>query len=231
MAEDAVPLPRIAEENSPSVGYRRTISDNPPTGYTAEGVPIFHSLPDATSLIYLNFLGGKLVNRSYYSGAGGGSPTSWGPIMGAAYYRAVSKFNNGDYPGANNHEDDVAIISRSLPLRTDEVGNTLGTAKKFTNIEGFFGFSTFIEWYTDVDIFYMDIAGGPVSVFAKPYTSSADTLGNNLDIALQLLDASGNILVTSDPTDSSSAGRKRLHRNPFVATLIATATNTTTLNY
>ncbi len=344
--ENSVHLPQGAVDNHLSEAHRRTISDTPITRLGPGGVPLLHSLPGSPNVIYLNFLGGQLVNRawndnygipviqalpysldsnnafsaqeivsmaniwrrvaedyspwmvdvtterpaaftstvleamitksvdaagvnlpasfaggiayldiigfydalyyspaliyfnnlaggredvvaeavshelghnfglshdgvsggsSYYSGAGGVSPTSWGPIMGAAYFRSVTKFNNGDYPGANNQEDDLAIISSSFPLRTDEVGNTLDTAMRLTTSGGSFSFSSLIEWYTDVDVFYMDITGGTVSIFAKPYTSLVDTVGNNLDIALQLLDSSGNILVTSDPTNSSSA--------------------------
>lgn len=70
-------------------------------------------------------LGGH--HAEYYEGHGSGS-SSWGPIMGAPYGRAIIQWNHGDYAGtavdhdaatntttifsgvASNHEDDVAII-------------------------------------------------------------------------------------------------------------------------
>ena len=42
---------------------------------------------------------------SYYAGT-----TSWGPIMGSARMRAISQFSRGEYAGANNTEDDFAVI-------------------------------------------------------------------------------------------------------------------------
>jgi hypothetical protein len=44
-------------------------------------------------------------STSYYAGHG-----SWAPIMGVGYYRDVTHWSNGGYPGATNVEDDLAII-------------------------------------------------------------------------------------------------------------------------
>ena len=44
-------------------------------------------------------------SSSYYSGHG-----SWAPIMGVGYYRDVTQWSDGDYPGATNTEDDLYII-------------------------------------------------------------------------------------------------------------------------
>ncbi len=147
---------------------------------------------------------GTVSGSPYYSGAGSGE-RSWGPIMGASYFKNVVKFNNGDYPGANNQEDDVEMISWSLPLKVDLVGNTLATASSIANTGGSFRLTGLIEWYTDIDVYSIDTFGGSVSIFAKPFVSATNTIGNNLDIALQLLDASGTVLMTADPSDTSSA--------------------------
>ena len=45
--------------------------------------------------------------------------------MGLPYDKHVTKFNNGDYPGANNQEDDLAIIAGKLPFRTDDHAATV----------------------------------------------------------------------------------------------------------
>ena len=45
-------------------------------------------------------------NKStYYSGHG-----AWAPIMGTAYDRPVAQWSKGEYTGANNKQDDIAVI-------------------------------------------------------------------------------------------------------------------------
>lgn len=55
------------------------------------------------------------LGSEYYSGNGAeSSPTSWAPIMGNSYYRSLTQWSKGEYPNANNSEDDLAIISSEL---------------------------------------------------------------------------------------------------------------------
>ncbi|WP_168929712.1 fibronectin type III domain-containing protein [Nocardioides sp. GY 10127] len=56
-------------------------------------------------------------SAGYYSGSG-----LWAPIMGVGYYRPVSQWSRGSYPGANNRQDDVLLLSRMLGYRDDEAG-------------------------------------------------------------------------------------------------------------
>ena len=44
---------------------------------------------------------------TYFNATGG----IWGPIMGASYVAPLSQWSNGDYAGATNTQDDVAIIT------------------------------------------------------------------------------------------------------------------------
>ena len=46
----------------------------------------------------------------YYWGHGGGA-NGWAPIMGASYTRNLTQWSLGEYPDANNAEDDLAIIT------------------------------------------------------------------------------------------------------------------------
>ena len=59
----------------------------------------------------------------YYFGHG-----SWGPIMGAAFGREYAQWSKGEYPGANEFEDDIAIITAKLGSVTDDAGNGLARA-------------------------------------------------------------------------------------------------------
>ena len=58
-----------------------------------------------------------------YPGHGNGAE-GWAPIMGNSSFKENTQFSNGDYPGANNKEDDFAVMARHLALRTDEAGET-----------------------------------------------------------------------------------------------------------
>lgn len=145
---------------------------------------------------------GHVNGSPYYGGSGIGS-RSWGPLMGAPYFRAITKFNNGDYPGANNQEDDVEIITSRVALRVDDVGNTTTDASPLTKSGGTFSRSAIASWYSDVDMFSLDGVTA-VSVTAKPYVGNFGS-GNNVDLAVELLDAAGNRLMVSNPDDSSAA--------------------------
>ncbi len=71
---------------------------------------------------------------SYYQGHGSGA-TGWAPIMGMGYYQSLVQWSKGEYPGANNKEDDFAVMaSNGLPLRADDHGNSIGTATRLGGI-------------------------------------------------------------------------------------------------
>lgn len=58
----------------------------------------------------------------YYVGHGTGN-VSWSPIMGVGYYTNVSQWSKGEYPGATQTQDDIAIIAGKLTLRPDDHGH------------------------------------------------------------------------------------------------------------
>jgi hypothetical protein len=62
-----------------------------------------------------------------YSGHGTGAG-GWAPIMGVGYYKEVTQFSKGEYAGANNQQDDLAIINGYLLYRADDHGNTASAA-------------------------------------------------------------------------------------------------------
>ncbi len=45
---------------------------------------------------------------------------AWAPIMGVGYDHPISQWSKGDYSGATNQEDDVAIIRAVVGARVDE---------------------------------------------------------------------------------------------------------------
>lgn len=126
------------------------------------------------------------AGSAYYSGQG-----VWAPIMGVGYYKPLTQWSKGEYTGANNSQDDLAVMAtHGAPPMTDEIGNTVSTATAIDpgTTQGR------IETATDSDWFSFT-ATGPTTIRAAPSASSPD-----LDLALSLYDADAGLIATSDPT-------------------------------
>lgn len=137
---------------------------------------------------------------AYYTGQGSDPTTSWAPIMGVGYYKTIVQFSRGEYAGANNKEDDFAVAqSNGLPLRTDDVGNTVSTASPIPGAGGG-TVDGVIEQAGDADVYSFTAAAGAFSVSLAPSSRSA-----NADLVLTLLDASGAQLATNNPLNGLGA--------------------------
>ncbi len=135
------------------------------------------------------------VTNGYYAGHGNGD-TSWAPIMGVGYYKNVTQWDRGTYPGANNQQNDFATLAASgfFP-RPDDVGNSIGVASSLTNI-GSGSTATVknfgvIETATDVDMYSFTTTGGAINLTVKPASK-----GPNLDVKVTLYKANGTILMS-----------------------------------
>ncbi len=140
----------------------------------------------------------------YYQGHGSGV-TGWAPIMGVGYYQALSQFSKGEYADANNMEDDFAVAqSYGLPLRTDDYGNTAGTAAALggTSAGGITSASAqgIIERAGDADAFAFSAGPGTLNVSLTPSNRAP-----NADLALTLLNDAGTTLGTQNPVDALNA--------------------------
>ncbi|WP_020393730.1 Ig-like domain-containing protein [Thiolinea disciformis] len=157
---------------------------------------------------------------SYYWGHGTGN-ISWAPIMGAGYYKTVTQWSKGEYTGANQTQDDLAIISSKLPPILDDHGNQASQATALIiGDTGYISATTLltdpdnlktenkgiIDSNTDVDFFKFNTNGGLVTLQATPAYEPANTRGANLDIALSLYDSNGNLITDSNPADDTDAG-------------------------
>jgi hypothetical protein len=144
--------------------------------------------------------------QAYYYGAGTYTQTtSWAPIMGSAYYKNVTKFNNGDYPDANNHEDDVAIVGTKLGRVADVVGSTPGTAAGLTVSAPSIGGAGLINDSADSDLWGFQTAGGTVNLDISPFVAPNASRGGNLDVKAALLNSSGDIVATDGALDRTGA--------------------------
>jgi PKD repeat protein len=136
---------------------------------------------------------------SYYQGQGSGD-TGWAPIMGVGYYKNLVQWSKGEYPNANNTQDDLAIVSGYLPYRADDHGNTMASATVLP-VGATISASGIIERNTDVDVLRFATGAGQVTL-----NLLGAERGPNLDILAELLDDAGNVIATNNPADYLTAG-------------------------
>lgn len=160
------------------------------------------------------------TTASYYTGHGSGF-ISWAPIMGAGYYKQLTQWSKGEYPLANQAQDDLALISAKLTARMDDHSNTrLGASPLTVDANGHIFAVTpatnpldlskinkgVIGTSTDIDVFSFSAGAGQVILQATPLRELAAERGGNLDISLNLYDAAGNLIHSSNPSDETDAG-------------------------
>jgi PKD repeat protein len=137
---------------------------------------------------------GTTTGSAYYSGNGSGA-TGWAPIMGVGYYQQVTQWSKGEYPDANNTQDDLAVIpSYGATLRADDHGNTNLVATGLTVTDSSTTRSLsgngIIETRSDVDVFSFYAGAGNASISLSPALR-----GPNLDASVTLEDSAGNQLT------------------------------------
>lgn len=162
---------------------------------------------------------GKTDGADYYNGHGSGD-TSWGPIMGSVSSRSVSQWSKGEYYLANNTQDDLATIAAKIAFRTDDRGDTPGAATPLVIMGGTNVVSTtpendptntnpankgILERNTDVDVFSFTTGSGPINLAVNPWITSSGTRGGNLDVLVELRDASGALILSSNPASQTTA--------------------------
>lgn len=140
----------------------------------------------------------------YYAGHGTGE-TSWGPIMGNSKVKNVIQWNKGEYPNANNKEDDLAIIqSNGLSYDQDDHGDNQleATAMVPSQVDGKASFfkQGIISTSADTDMFSLEVGAGPLTITALPAA-----VRPRLDMQIALLDKDGNEMAQANPPDKLGA--------------------------
>ena len=133
-------------------------------------------------------------STEYYDGANG-----WAPIMGSAYLQEVTQWSKGSYSGANNTEDDIAILGSALGYRADDYAGTASSATKLVFSDSEKLGSGIVGKSSDVDFFWFNLP--------DDHSVSSITVGGvaevtNLDVIVKLYDSSKNLIKTYDPTDT-----------------------------
>ena len=141
---------------------------------------------------------------NYYRGHGSGA-TGWAPIMGSGYYQELVQWSRGEYPDANNKEDDFAVMQNNgLPLMGDDHGSTTSAATRMpSTVSG--GVASVsargvIERASDVDVFSFVADPGSFSITVTPGLRAP-----NLDVIAELRDSAGRLIASSNPADALNA--------------------------
>jgi hypothetical protein len=123
--------------------------------------------------------------------------------MGNSYNRTVTQWSKGEYPNANNPQDDLDIIARKLNYIADDYGSSTNSA---TNIPvNGTTFTGIIGRNNDLDIFRISTTTNPFTISVKPYLSSTTPKRANLDIMVEILNSFGNRLAAINPSASLAA--------------------------
>lgn len=133
-------------------------------------------------------------SQAYFLGQG-----NWAPIMGAGYYVSVSQWAKGEYQGANNQEDQLAIINSFLNYRPNPFGTNFATATPFfgsnnvTNgIVNTTGLTNFFSFQTGAGM-----AGITVSNWA---------IGSDLHLVVGVYNANGVMIANVENPDDATLG-------------------------
>jgi len=134
--------------------------------------------------------------EEYYFGHGNGT-TNWGPIMGAPYDKEVIHWSKGEYPRANNPENDLAIMAAAqrIPLLPDDHADITTNA----TVLRLFPSGGAVSGNTDIDLYRVTLAAGTHTISASrpPFSQ--------LDIDLRILNTSGAQIAVSAPPQTLSA--------------------------
>ncbi len=136
-------------------------------------------------------------SAGYYSGQGSGVD-GWAPIMGVGYYQNTVQFSRGEYTGANNTQDDFAVMNGFLGFIPDDHGDTFATATDVP--EGEFGVEGLVTTAGDVDMFRLNAGSGAITVLV-----GVDSRSPNLNVLATLYAADGTRLATNNPSASLGA--------------------------
>ncbi len=158
--------------------------------YTAEAIS--HEVGHSVSLYH-----DGTSTLGYYTGHGSGID-GWAPIMGVGYYQNTVQFSKGEYTGANNTENDFALITSHIAYIPDDHGNTFAAATQLP--EGGFSVLGIIGQAADVDVFKFNAGAGTFNL-----SVGVDSRSPNLNVLAAVYDVNGVVIATNNPGSSLGA--------------------------
>jgi methionine-rich copper-binding protein CopC len=166
--------------------------------YTAE--VISHEVGHSLGLNHQSTYDASGNQIDEYNPGSGSGDTGWAPIMGVSYFQNLTTWHNGTSSlGATSYQDDMSIISAAnngFGYRTDDHGNTISGATALSGTTTLTG-SGIITQTSDIDVFSFPAGAGLLN-----FTINPAEYGPNLDILAELLNSSGNIIASSNPSSN-----------------------------
>lgn len=158
---------------------------------------------------------------SYYRGHG-----DWGPIMGAPFGKKYVQFSKGEYPSANQYQDDLSIVYGKLGIHPDEAGDSNLNARMLASGgETVEGVITSPGLSSDEDIFSFTLTGQQtVSLSIKPlivYEDANENYGTNLSMRIVLSDNIGSVISETNPSFSPNTNTLVYYGTPGPGTYYA----------
>ncbi|HEX6334900.1 MAG TPA: T9SS type A sorting domain-containing protein [Flavisolibacter sp.] len=192
-------------DNTPCFVFSALLNNN--TKFIAEATS--HEAGHTLGLRHQSAYNENCVKTSeYHSGVGSGT-TAWAPIMGVGYYRNMTLWNNGANPyGCTNFQDDLGIItsnSNGFGYRSDDHANNAGGSTLASFVGNMFQKSGVIEKATDYDVFkFIMPVNGYFHLEVLPFGISNGDVGSNVDLQVELMTSSNNVVATFNPQDVMS---------------------------
>ena len=147
----------------------------------------------------LNHKGNSQISgqQEYFQGSDG-----WAPIMGASYYQELTQWSKGEYAGANNHVDELQVIStqNGFGYRDDDYSDSFVGAARLEISEGIGKIAGIIERNTDIDFFLFESDGTPLSFYIGGLTGIT-----NLDVLVTVYSEDCQPIRVCNPSDSYCA--------------------------
>lgn len=150
--------------------------------------------------------------QGYYRGHG-----VWGPIMGAPFGKSYVQWSKGEYPDANQFEDDIAKVTGKLGLIADDAANAYANATGLNlpvnNKKG-------LVSYQDPDAYTFSLSA-PAAVEIKVISLLGDenesrAANLSMDVSLVKINSSGGVVSSVSMTSASDISPLSPSTNKFV---------------
>jgi hypothetical protein len=144
-------------------------------------------------------------NGGNYYGGHGSAPFDWSPIMGSPYRdptngataRSIIQWAKNDYPGANNSQDDLAILAGSLNgfgYATDESASFIDAGVLSTTAANQVGAGGIIANKNDQDWWQFQVKNAG-STTVEVASADESTSLPNMDCGFRIEDATGAVVA------------------------------------
>jgi hypothetical protein len=145
---------------------------------------------------------GVTGGAAYYQGQG-----DWAPIMGVGYYKPLSQWSKGEYTGANQPQDDVALITGKLGVvpagNGDNFANATALVPSVSGSNATANASGIVSVAGKSDFFKFQASAGTLRVSAQVTAPWSSQNRANIDLQLTVYDAAGAPVATVNPPSAS----------------------------